>query len=301
MCSPNLVQQTHQSRSVFIMDETLIQKVDYNDPNAPKLFASSLKNTGFAVITNHQIPESLLNEVYASWAKFFASETKETYKFDPVSQSGFFPFQSENAKDSPVKDLKEFYHIYPSTVLPPLENEESTWKLRLMLVEMASTLLSWLEEETPVEIRSKFSEPLPDMIKNSNNSLFRILHYPPITNVIEEGAVRSAAHEDINLITLLPAATTSGLQVLDINKRWVDVDYDAGNIIVNAGDMLQLCSNHHYKSTTHRVINPSGESAKLPRYSMPLFLHPRSEVMLSSTKSAKMYLEERLREIGLLK
>jgi isopenicillin N synthase-like dioxygenase len=137
------------------------------------------------------------------------------------------------------------------------------------------------------------------MIENSDANLFRILHYPPLTGEHEPGAVRAAAHEDINLITLLPAATAPGLEVKDSHGHWISVPCDPGNIIINAGDMLQLASEGYYKSTTHRVVNPPENEAKKSRYSMPLFLHPRSEAHLSPTLTAGEYLNQRLREIGL--
>jgi hypothetical protein len=52
-----------------------------------------------------------------------------------------------------------------------------------------------------------------------------------------------------------------------------------------------------YRSTTHRVVNPTGEAAKRSRISMPLFLHPRREVVLSERHTADSYLQERLREL----
>jgi len=63
--------------------------------------------------------------------------------------------------------------------------------------------------------------------------------------------------------------------------------------------MLQMATGGYFRSTTHRVVNPTGEVARRPRLSMPLFLHPRPEVRLSDTHTAGEYLEERLREIGL--
>jgi isopenicillin N synthase-like dioxygenase len=62
--------------------------------------------------------------------------------------------------------------------------------------------------------------------------------------------------------------------------------------------MLQLCSKHYYHSTSHRVINPSGEAAQRSRYSIPLFLHPRDDVLLAPNFTAKDYLMERLKELG---
>jgi isopenicillin N synthase-like dioxygenase len=138
------------------------------------------------------------------------------------------------------------------------------------------------------------------MVTNSDKNLFRIIHYPPLTGSEQPGAIRAAAHEDINIITLLPASTAMGLQVKDNAGGWHDVPGNWGDIVINVGDMLQMASQNFYRSTTHRVVNPEGEAAKQPRYSMPLFLHPKPEVVLSETHTAQSYLDERLREIGLL-
>lgn len=277
-----------------------IIQVDYQDQQGPKNFAHSLRETGFAVIRSHPISEKLLAEVYRDWKRFFESDSKFDFQFKVSEQSGYFPFQSENAKDSPVKDLKEFFHIYSNTRLPK-DLSPATLELRRALIEMASTLLGWLQAETPLIVKNQLSIPLPEMIRGSESTLFRILHYPPLPDTIEPGAVRAAAHEDINLITLLPAATQPGLEVKDSTGKWLAVPCDPGNIIVNAGDMLQLATDGYYKSTTHRVVNPIGESSKKSRYSIPLFLHPRGDVLLNPSKTAQIYLEERLREIGLRK
>ena len=62
--------------------------------------------------------------------------------------------------------------------------------------------------------------------------------------------------------------------------------------------MLQEASGGFYKSTTHRVVNPSGEGARRSRVSIPLFLQPRPEVVLSERYTAESYLDERLRQLG---
>jgi hypothetical protein len=202
------------------------------------------------------------------------------------------------AKDCPVKDLKEFYHLYSANDLPGMIDGKPTMLVRQQLFSLATTLLRWIQEQSPFYIQQGYLEPLPEMIQGSEQTLLRILHYPPLDGDVEEGAVRAAPHEDINLITLLPAATQPGLEVASVTG-YIPVDCDPGNIIVNVGDMLQLASQGFFKSTTHRVVNPSGEEAKKSRYSMPLFLHPRPEVQLSRNKTAGQYLEERLKELGL--
>jgi isopenicillin N synthase-like dioxygenase len=47
--------------------------------------------------------------------------------------------------------------------------------------------------------------------------------------------------------------------------------------VINIGDMLQRLTNHYLPSTTHRVRNPDAERAAYSRYSMPFFLHLRSD------------------------
>lgn len=279
-----------------------ILNIDLQLPDSGVHLVESLKNTGFAVITNHNIDNKLISEAYKEWEIFFKSSEKNNYRFDPkaIYQSGYFPFRSENAKDNPVKDLKEFFHIYKQENYPINFKMSATEELRNKLSSLGNEILSLIFTNTDPSIYQS-TESLLSMVYPDNLTLFRILHYPPLDSSMEQGAIRASAHEDINLITLLPAATQSGLQVKDSNGNWHDIKSNFGNIIVNVGDMLQLASNHYFKSTTHQVVNPQGPDSFKPRYSMPLFVAPHEEVMLSPTKSAKDYLVERLNEIGLKK
>jgi len=276
-----------------------VKTVSWRSPQLASHFADSIRETGFAVISDHPIAFDLIQKSFNEWEAFFASEKKLNYKFDPKKQSGFFPFRSENAKGYPKKDLKEFFHHFRWSVLPE-ECQVYTPKLRRQLEQMSVKLLEGLNRVTPENVRKGFSMPLQEMVTKSDDTLLRSLHYPPLEDDEEEGAVRAAAHEDINLITLLPAATAPGLQVRDIHGEWHDVSCDPGTIAVNSGDMLKEASRGYYPSTTHQVINPVGAESKRPRYSMPLFVHPRGEVALSEKYTAEKYLKERLREIGVL-
>ncbi len=272
--------------------------VDFQSADASSQFVESLRTTGFGVLSNHPIPTTEIAALYESWAGFFASENKFDYQFDKIKQDGYFPFLTEKAKGYSVKDLKEFYHVYLWGRLPD-EIREDTRNLYDKLVEIASILLSWIQNETPEKVKSDFSTPLNKMIEKSDRNLLRIIHYPPLTGAEEEGAVRAADHEDINLITVLAAGTEPGLEVKDVDGKWHQVSCDPGMLVVNTGDMLQMASGGYYPSTTHKVANPSEELAQVSRYSMPLFLHPRDDVVLSPDYTAESYLNERLREIGL--
>lgn len=275
-----------------------VLSVDHRAADAAARLERSLRETGFAVVTGHPVPAATIEAAYAEWEAFFGSDEKHRYTFDPERQDGYFPFRSENAKGHRLKDLKEFFHVYPGTTLPEGPSS-ATRQLYAALSSLAGELLGWIEDHAPAGVRGALSMPLREMVRDSPQTLFRILHYPPLTGAEEEGAVRAAAHEDINLITLLVAATAPGLQVKDAGGAWWDVPADPGSVVVNSGDMLQMATGGYYGSTTHRVVNPSGEAARRPRLSMPLFLHPWPHVRLSSTHTAREYLDERLREIGL--
>ena len=280
------------------MNNFQVKTIDFNSKKAPEDFVLSLKHTGFAVIRNHPISKDLINSVYLEWSSFFNSKIKFDYKFDIIKQDGYFPMLSENAKGYNVKDLKEFYHIYLPWGRVPKEISEDTITLRNQLVEIATELLHWIDDESPDDIKKYFSMPLKNMIKESQNNLLRVLHYPPLDGKEDSDAVRAAAHGDINLITVLISGSEPGLQILNKDGNWVDVDSNKGWLVINAGDMLNKCSNNYYPSTIHRVINPK-KSKNISRYSMPLFLHPRDEVVLNDKYTAKSYLDKRLQELGL--
>ena len=274
-----------------------ILTINYNDSDADRLFEKSLRNTGFAVIKDHPIDKDLIGEVYKECENYFSSESKNDYMFDEVKQDGYFPYLTENAKGSTAKDLKEFYHIYEWGRKPHMIGPKTMF-LYKELTNIASTLLSWIQKNSPENVSKLFSVPLKDMIYKSQYNLLRIIHYPPLSGNEELNSIRAAAHEDINLLTVLVAGSQPGLQVLDNNENWLDVTTDKNTIVINSGDMLNMASDNYYPSTTHRVINPDPHS-NVSRYSMPLFLHPRDEVVLNKNYTAGTYLQERLEEIGL--
>jgi isopenicillin N synthase-like dioxygenase len=274
-----------------------IKTVSFTSPKAPAAFARSLRETGFAVLTGHPIKPERIEAAYTAWGEFFNSDIKHDWLADPQRQDGYFPFKSENAKGAKAKDLKEFYHVYPDGRVPH-NLEEETRALFDDLVAIGMTLLQWIQANAPAEVTARFSEPLPEMLAGSNQNLLRILHYPALDAPPEPGAVRAAAHGDINLITVLLAGSAPGLEARDTAGDWHGVPCDPGMIAINVGDMLEMASGGYFPSTVHRVVNPE-RAASGARFSMPMFLHPRPEVVLKEGTTAEDFLNERLREIGL--
>lgn len=275
-----------------------VQVVDYQAPDAAKLFTQSLHETGFGVLKNHPISQALVERIYTTWLDFFNGEDKHQFAFSKETQDGYFSTAiSETAKGAAQKDIKEYFHVYPWGRVPEALQADAL-SYYTQANALAAELLGWVEQHTPPAIASAYSEPLSSMIRDSRHTLLRVLRYPPLTGHEPAGAVRAAAHGDINLLTILPAANEPGLQVMGTDQQWRDVPCDFGTLAINIGDMLQEASQGYYPSTQHRVLNPTGDSARRSRVSLPLFLHPRADVRLSDRYTAGSYLDERLRELG---
>jgi isopenicillin N synthase-like dioxygenase len=287
---------------------------------------AAYREWGFAGIRGHGIAQDLIDGAYAVFQRFFAlpDEVKRNYHVKGSGGArGYTPFGVETAKDSKYPDLKEFWHIgreiprdsaYAEVMAPNLwpvevpEFREYGYGLFEALDALGSRVLSGLALHIGLP-ENWFGDKT-----NFGNSILRPIHYPPIT-APDIPNVRAGAHEDINLITLLVGASAQGLEVRSHAGEWVPFTAEADTIVVNIGDMLQRLTNHVYPSTTHRVVNPPGEQARQPRYSVPFFLHPNPDFVIDVLPScvdaahpsrypqpitAHEYLQERLREIKLI-
>lgn len=277
-----------------------------------------LQDYGFIILADHGVSEDLLEHAYQHAEEVFALPyaIKRHYA---AGMRGYTPLGTEHARDSNLPDLKEFWQIGrdPAPGLPPEDFPPNVWPAEFPAFEKTfSALFSALDEAGKILLRAlapKLDLPVDwfDDKVAAGTSILRVLHYPPVPDDAPEGAVRSAAHEDINFITLLVAAKGAGLQLLDRDGTWLPVETEPRNLIVDSGDMLQRLTNGVIPSTTHRVVNPVGPNVS--RYSMPFFMHPASDVSLKCLPScegdgakwpevtAGEFLAERLREIGLAK
>lgn len=278
-----------------------IQVVDYQSPTAAADFTKSLHETGFGVLVNHPISKALVQGIFDHWLDFFQHGDKAGLAYSAEDFDGYFSTDvSETAKGETVKDYKEFFHVYPWGRVPEHLRAEAM-DYYAQASRLAAELLTWVERCTPPDIAQLYSQPLSSMIEGSQQTLLRVLHYPPLTGHEPVGSVRAAAHGDINLLTVLPAANAPGLQVLTKEGEWLDVPCDFGMLIINIGDMLQEASRGYYPSTIHRVVNPVEPQYNVSRVSLPLFLHPNGDVVLSERYTAQSYLSERLAELGMKK
>lgn len=303
---------------------------DYTSGDAEKKakfvadLGSAFTNIGFVAIKNHGLSDDLRIKLYDAVQRFFFLPEIEKKKYEHpelFGQRGYIGKGKETAKGFKVADLKEFYHIgQPEPVGDMAHNvfpeefpefEEYTTEVYRTFENAGKTLLKAIAIYLGLE--EDFFE---DKVKNGD-SILRALHYFPIENpdLVPDGAVRAAAHGDINLITLLMGASAEGLEVLRRDGKWIAITALPDQIVVNVGDMLDRLTNHKLKSTIHRVVNPPREKMGTSRFSIPFFMHPRADMNLACLESCvsvefpKLYvnmtagefLDERLRELGLKK
>ncbi len=297
------------------------------DPARKSQFVQDLgtafNNIGFVCIKNHGLSEDLRLKLYDSVQQFFKQpdDIKKKYEFPELSgQRGYIGKGKETAKGFKVADLKEFYHVgqpapegeMPHNIFPEEvpEFKEYTLKVYETFENTGKTLLRAIAVYLGLD-----ENYFEDKVRNGD-SILRALHYFPLDpTTVPDGAVRAAAHGDINLITLLMGASAEGLEVLRRDGKWIAITALPDQIVVNVGDMLDRLTNHNLKSTIHRVVNPPREKMNTSRYSIPFFMHPRGDMNLTCLESCvdanhpKLYvdmtagefLNERLIELGLKK
>ena len=296
------------------------------DPDgfAQKL-GSSFEEYGFAIIADHGISDELIHRAEEKSKAFFAlpDDVKRGYHVAGGGGArGYTPFGIETAKGYTAHDLKEFWHV--GRDLPeghPFRNHmpDNVWPGEVASFRDTFQELYATFDRTGLKILRAIARFLKidedyfaDTVRDGN-SVMRLLHYPPIEG--EPGShVRAGAHEDINTITLLLGAEEAGLELLTKDGRWIPVSPKPGELVVNIGDMLQRLTNGLLRSTSHRVVNPPRERWGMSRYSMPFFLHFRSDFLIEALPgtvpageqpkwppiTADEYLQERLREIKLV-
>jgi isopenicillin N synthase-like dioxygenase len=315
-----------------------VPTVDYHDfisgnPNKRTKFIKDLGDAfaqiGFVIVKNHGVSEALRQALFDISKKIFEQPVSIKKQYEDMQnggQRGYISKGRETAKGEKVPDLKEFWHIGQEVVNEPELKE--AYPANIWMNEAPDL------QTTGMKVYRTFEETGRNLLKaialyldleedyftpkiHNGNSVLRLLHYFPVSNMesIEEGAVRAAAHGDINLITLLMGGSAKGLQAKNSTGAWVDISPNENEIVINIGDMLHRHTNGRLKSTIHRVINLDKESMRFPRYSAPFFLHPRGDMDLSCldnciTKDqpkgyedihAGDFLRERIQQLGLLK
>lgn len=279
-----------------------VSTIDFQSNTAPREFYESLKNTGFALITNHGIDYATMQQ---KLREFFALSDTEKDRFHnrhhPITRLGWYPLGVENAAGSKVPNQMEYIHYAPNHVVFEGELNDAIGPYFQGMFEIAKTLTGWLDQMLPSGISLSDDRSLAEMITNEQYTIMRGLRYPACVPSNEDVEI-NVRHTDISFLSLL-FATSTGLQAQDNYGNWHDVGGTSETLVINAGDMLQWVTKYHIKSTWHRVIKKaaqSGEPIELgeDRISMPVFVGIYGDIILPSGSTVKEAFEQRMRENG---
>lgn len=295
---------------------------DFHDPARRDEFirtlGTGLEKFGFVAVTGHGIPVDLLHRAYGVSGELFGLPLAAKQTYEDVKgnrQRGYTSFGVEHAKDQTIPDLKEFWHVgrnLPADHPLHVSGEVPVNRHPAELPAFGDTfdeLFGRMEDfanRLLVAVATYLGQDenyFRDMVKDGN-SVLRIINYPDMGGKVPEGAVRAAAHEDINLLTVLPVSTKPGLELLTRDGEWMAVHVPDDVMVCDTGDMMARITCGRMPATTHRVVNPGGADGG--RLSMPFFLHPHPEHVLvplfeggEEPVMTKDFLYERLKAIGL--
>ncbi|CAL8110990.1 unnamed protein product [Orchesella dallaii] len=253
----------------------------------------ALNGIGFMYLKNHGIGPEVISSAFGASETFFKLPvaTKSKYKKNPeISSHGWVQPGQELLHPNSVFELRECFDVagnerfYPTPdehtnfgeVMEKLENEGK----RLMKKLLKLLGLSLELEDTDYFI--KCSRHLDSDRNDPQNTItnecdLRAIYYPAIPNDLQvpTGTVRCAQHTDYEILTLLFQDDVGGLEVNDVNGKWIPATPISNTILVNTGDLLQFWTNGYYPATLHRVVIPEKEiGRKMGRYSFAYFFAP---------------------------
>jgi isopenicillin N synthase-like dioxygenase len=223
---------------------------------------------GFFHLVGHGVPDAFCERYFDGLQRLFALPEREKARIDKRRSRHFRGWEGVGAELTNNRtDYREQLDV--STEYPPYQADVEPPYLRLdgpnqwlpedllpgfhalvdeffarlgavadVLMEVLSTGLG-LE---PGHLRERFGErPL---------SFAKLIRYPRTP----PGEAGVNEHHDAGFLTLLLQHGVGGLQALNPDGDWIDVDPTPGAFVVNLGEMLQEMTGNYFVATTHRVV-----------------------------------------------
>jgi isopenicillin N synthase-like dioxygenase len=238
----------------------------------------AFEDFGFIYLKNHGVSQSVVDELFAQGISFF--DLSQAAK----AQAGGYRGAGLSGLD-PTKptDVKERFRAPYDSDLPPGYWPKRPPKFREAIsVFHEAGLLVLRQVMHGVASSLGLPEEYFDAAHEPHSGAVMLLHYPPITESLLPGQLRSGAHTDFGTMTLLfHHGSAEGLEIQRPDGSWLHASSIPGAAIVNVGDLLTHWTNGQLRSVLHRVVPPQGEATQRSRYSATLFYEPRHEVVIS--------------------
>ncbi|MDG1936050.1 MAG: 2-oxoglutarate and iron-dependent oxygenase domain-containing protein [Paracoccaceae bacterium] len=249
------------------------------------------RDSGFLLISGHQVPDNVIQAQWAAVSSFFAlsQEVKNKasapypgYPYGWIGPNREALAASKGEKTPP--DLKESFNggplnvpeglsdqqayefCYQPTLWPNINGFQSAWQAYYAEMErLAVRIMAALAEA--LGLKGDFFDPF---IQQPISAL-RALYYPATSAQTQTGQQRAGAHTDYGSLTiLLPQAGTSGLQILH-KDEWVNVPTLENCFVINIGDLMALWTSQQWISALHRVVAIPDQPS---RHSLAFFHQP---------------------------
>lgn len=255
----------------------VVDMADFRNEDKREQFVEGLKKAfhevGFVAVTNTGFNVDILDQTFEAAREFFASdlETKNAANGAHTGfQRGYCPAGSEKPKGGTAVDNKEYLHIGRSDNIWP---EDANYEI--VFQKYFNELYRFCKDfDHAISLGIKQAPGFVNEMTHDGENLLRVLHYFDR----KEAGVWAGAHTDIDLYAIIPRATADGLEVQIEDGSWIRVQVPKDAFIINCGDMLRNMTNGYYKSAVHRVVSDANSTE---RFSMVLFVHPRSECLMN--------------------
>ena len=254
---------------------------------------SACEDMGFFLLKGHGLDE-LIAEVFLESESFFSEskDYKQRVRRDEENPLGYFDRELTKRK----RDQKEVFDFRVGGYQSNKSNRTTRWPenrdgFKDCLAHFFDSFTALSEEVMEMIFASMGMEAAESRklvaacFGPEHSSAARLNYYPAVDPVPETerealtplGDMALHHHTDPGAITLLLQDDHGGLQAHSTEHGWREVEPQAGTIVVNIGDVMQVWTNDRCKSGIHRVLPiASGRG----RYSTPFFYQPRFDAVI---------------------
>ena len=254
--------------------EFLNEPDEHRKKIASKNLINAFKTYGFVYLKNFNISQDLISQLFAYNKQFFDKpiEYKNSVKKSFETFCGYDAFLDEKLSESSKGDLKESFMFNENGTPWPHDWKDFKEfsllfhsKCKQLAFKILESIANGLDLDRNV-FKSKYT--------NSECTVMRLLHYPPIPEQIAEKQVRCGEHSDYGSVSILFQDSVGGLEIKTRDDEWIPAPFIENTVLINVGQAMETWTNGCLTATPHRVVNPVDERMFKSRYSNAFFCDP---------------------------